>query len=107
MWIETDRVGDAFVVSMKGRIAAVSVPAVVSVLDEAVRARPRRVVVDLAGVDYVSSEGVRAFRETGRRLAETGSALVLCAAPEPVRMTLTLAGADEFSLEPSRDTALT
>ena len=92
---------------MKGRIAAVSVPAVLSVMDQAVAARPRRVIVDLAGVDYVSSEGIRAFRETGRRLADAGSALVLCAAPEPVRITLALAGADEFSLEPSRDTALT
>lgn len=107
LWIETVTVGDALVLSLTGRIAAASVPAVTSALDHALASRPRRLVVDLAGVDYISSEGVRAFRNAGRRLADIGSALVLCAPSEPVRITLGLAGGDEFSLETSRDTALT
>ena len=93
---------------MTGRIAAVSVPALVAALDQALATRPRRVVVDLAGVDYISSEGIDALRASGRRLAEIGSALVLCSPTDPVRITLTLAGgADDYRLETSRDTALT
>lgn len=98
--------GDAAVIAMTGRIAAASVPAVVSTLERTIALRPRRVVVDLAGVDYISSEGVGAFRVAGRRLAEIGSALVLCSPTEPVRITLGLTGGTEFSLEASRDTAL-
>ena len=45
------------------------------------------VLIDLTGVDYVSSGGVRAFSE-----AAAGQRLVLCAPPGPVRITLELAG---------------
>jgi anti-anti-sigma factor len=107
LWIEREQLGDAIVLSLRGRIATVGVPAVISALDQALATRPRRVVVDLAGVDYISSEGVRAFRNAGLRLAEFGSALVLCSATEPVRITVSLSGGNEFTLEASRNAALT
>lgn len=68
----------------------------------------RRLVVDLAGVEYVSSAGLRVFLKLARRVKDTGGELLLCAMGEPVRQVFDLAGfLPLFAIEPSRERALT
>jgi len=67
----------------------------------------RRLVVDLAGVEYVSSAGLRVFLKLARRVKDAGGTLVLCAMGEPVRQVFDLAGfLPLFAIEPSRERAL-
>jgi stage II sporulation protein AA (anti-sigma F factor antagonist) len=51
----------------------------------------RRVVLDLEGVRYVSSAGLRVFLIVAKRLAGNG-AFALCRATEPVRQVLDMTG---------------
>jgi len=68
----------------------------------------RRLVVDLAGVEYVSSAGLRVFLKLARRVKDAGGVLLLCALGEPVRQVFDLAGfLPLFAIEPSRERALT
>jgi anti-anti-sigma factor len=52
----------------------------------------RRLVLDFAGVDYISSAGLRGLLVTARRAKEVKAAWVLCALAEPVRQVFELAG---------------
>jgi anti-sigma B factor antagonist len=68
----------------------------------------RRLVVDLAGVEYVSSAGLRVFLKLARRVKDAGGELLLCAMGEPVRQVFDLAGfLPLFAIEASRERALT
>ena len=80
-------------------------------LEEAIRKTvdggARDLLVDFAGVDYISSAGLRVFLVLAKRMRDLKGRLVLCGMPEPVRQVFHLAGfMPLFSVEPSRDAAL-
>ena len=80
-------------------------------LDQAVRrivdAGARDIVVDFAGVDYISSAGLRVFLVLAKRMRDLRGRLALCGMPEPVSQVFRLAGfMPLFQVEPSRDAAL-
>ncbi|MGE3843694.1 MAG: STAS domain-containing protein [Vicinamibacterales bacterium] len=80
-------------------------------LDERLRhhlgAGARRVVVDLAQVDYISSAGLRVMLALAKRLREVQGTLVLCAMTEPVRQVFELAGfVPLFTVDTTLDVAL-
>ncbi|GAA4467058.1 STAS domain-containing protein [Phytohabitans houttuyneae] len=54
-------------------------------VDAALTARPGRVVLDLTGVGFVSSEGVSALLNATRQAAHTGTTLAITATPRLVR----------------------
>jgi anti-anti-sigma factor len=67
----------------------------------------RLVVVDMAGIDYISSAGLRVFLRLAKKLKEVGGGLALGAMGEPVRQVFELAGfLPLFAIEPSRELAL-
>jgi anti-anti-sigma factor len=67
----------------------------------------RPLVLDLAGVEYVSSAGLRVLLKLARRMKDAGGELLLCAMGDPVRQVFDLAGfLPLFSIEPSRQRAL-
>ena len=80
----------AFVLT--GRISLTTAPQLEQALDAAVAAGTREIVVDLAGVDYVSSAGLKVLARTAERLTALGGRLVLAAPQPPVRVALELAG---------------
>jgi anti-anti-sigma factor len=53
-----------------------------------------RVIVDLAGVDFLTSMGLRLFLLTGKSVASRGGRLVLLNPTDLVREELTLTGVD-------------
>jgi anti-anti-sigma regulatory factor len=55
----------------------------------AARTESASVVIDLAGVDYISGAGVTVLREA----AGNGTRMILCGLREPVRIALELAQA--------------
>jgi anti-anti-sigma regulatory factor len=69
----------------------------------AARRQAPRLIVDLAGVDYISGPGVVALLET----AERADALILCGLGEAVRNTLDLAGVNgRVRIVETRDAAI-
>ena len=83
--------GDALVV-VAGRLSAAVAPRLASVLADAVAAGDRRIVLDLRGLDYISSAGILALEVAAARLRTDGGELVLCGPTPPVRLALDLSG---------------
>ncbi len=70
------------------------------------RAVEPRLVVDLSGVEYVSSAGLRVFLMLARNVKASGGTLVLCALSASVRQVFDLAGFTTlFTVEASTEDA--
>ncbi len=82
--------GDCVVVAVSGRIGAAGAPQVVEALNGAGR-RGSRIVLELSGVDYISSPGVAAIEQSGSQLREEGKTLVVRGAQGAARLCLDLA----------------
>jgi anti-anti-sigma factor len=66
-----------------------------------------RLVVDLSGVEYISSAGLRVLLLLAKRLKGPAGGLALCGLTPPVRQVLDLAGfLPLFPLHASREEAL-
>jgi anti-anti-sigma regulatory factor len=64
-------------------------------------------VIDLGGVDYISSAGLKALAAAANLCAHAHGGLALCGLGEPVRIALDLGGMlADFPVEPSRDRAI-
>lgn len=85
------REGD-LVLTLTGRVGFVSAPTLVATVADAVARGDRRLVLDVAAVDYVSSAGLNALEAAIDRCAQADGRLVLRAVTEPVRLTLELGG---------------
>ncbi|MEO5762598.1 MAG: STAS domain-containing protein [Vicinamibacteria bacterium] len=66
-----------------------------------------RLVVDLSGVEYVSSAGLRVFLMLAKKMKSASGRLGLCALPASVRQVFDLAGFTSlFVVEPTVEQAL-
>jgi len=105
--IDRVTVGDVHVFAPVGRVGTLSSGGLIEALTGPIKAGTPRMVVDLAGVDYISSAGLLALQSVAARVHHAGGDLVLCGLVEPVRVAFDLAGLlSEFAVEPSRDRAL-
>lgn len=107
MEIGDEQVSETLVIAPRGRVDSVSSGElerhVVSRLDGGAR----RVVIDLAGVEYISSAGLRVLLVAAKRLKPPQGVLVLCGLGPSVRTVLELAGfMSLFTVEPAREQAL-
>jgi anti-anti-sigma factor len=102
-----DREGDAAVVAPTGRLDNASAPLLQKALLTVEAAGERRLVVDLAGVDYVSSAGLAVLFALAKRTREHGGSLAICALREQVRRVFDLAGyTAHFTIRASRHDAV-
>lgn len=92
MDIREERDGSAVVLSMSGRLDATTAKAFEDHILGAIDAGARRLVVDLGGLDYVSSSGLRVLLLAARRLQRTQGRLSLCSPVERVQRVFDLAG---------------
>ena len=103
---QTDRDG-VTIVSPQGRIDTTTSGSVEDALRHAVDGGARRLVVDLAGVQYISSAGLRVFLVLAKRMRDLHGTLVLSGMTEPVRQVFQIAGfMPLFRVEPTRESAL-
>jgi anti-anti-sigma factor len=95
------------IVAPKGRIDSTTSAAFDEHLLGVVSAGSRRIVVDFAAVDYISSAGLRVMLALAKRMRENKSSLVLCGMGEAVHQVFALAGfLPLFAIDGSRDAAL-
>jgi anti-anti-sigma factor len=99
--------GNALSVCLKGRLDTVGVDQVESSVIAAVAAHQGHVAIDLAGVSFLASMGVRLIITLARSQQARGKQLVLFAAPPAVRSTLDMVALDKIiPIVPTRAEAL-
>jgi anti-sigma B factor antagonist len=70
------------------------------------RGGEKHLVVDLSGVEYVSSAGLRVFLMLARKVKASGGKLALCGLPPSVKQVFDLAGFTAlFAVEGTADQA--
>jgi anti-anti-sigma factor len=107
MQIGEERAAGALVVAPAGRLDSVTSSELEKHIASRLDAGARRLVVDLAGVEYISSAGLRVLLMAAKRLKEPPAALVLCGMGPSVRAVLELTGfVPLFAIEPTREQAL-
>jgi anti-anti-sigma factor len=107
MDIAETRQGLVFVVAPAGRADSTTSDALEQALTKAIDAGELRLVVDLEGVSYISSAGLRVLLIVAKRLKTQRGTLVLCALTDAVRQVFDLAGfLPLFLVEPTRDLAV-
>ena len=84
---------EGLIVFVTGRLGAPTSVRLASALDEIVSAGHSRLLLDLSGVDYLSSSGLAVVEMTAARLKDSGGILVLCGLQEPVRVSFEVSGA--------------
>jgi anti-anti-sigma factor len=82
---------DGVRIAAAGRLSAATAPRLVEALVAAIEVGKRRIVLDLSGLDYISSAGILAIQAAGARVEAEGGALTVENAQPPVRVALDLA----------------
>lgn len=107
MTLTHEKHGSVWIAAPAGRVDTVTSPSLEDALAGAIARGEHRIVLDCAGVDYVSSAGLRVLLVTAKRLREAGGRFVLCGLTPPVRQVFELAGfMPLFAIEPSRAAAV-
>ena len=107
MKLSDDPRGDVLVVRPEGRIDTNTSEELESWLMSRLAGGPRRLVVDMSAVDYISSAGLRVFLMTVKKLRGTGGQLVLGGLNPSVRQIFELAGfLSIFAVEADVDRAV-
>lgn len=106
MDIREERRDSALVVAPLGRVDSNSASALEAAL--LAKAKEPRLIVDLGGVEYISSAGLRVFLMLARKVKESGGRLALCGLGASVKQVFDLAGFTAlFVVEPGVEQALT
>jgi anti-anti-sigma factor len=107
MRIGEEKDGRALVIAPEGRVDSVSSSELERLVVSRIEAGEKRLVLDLSGVEYISSAGLRVLLMAAKRLKEPPGGLVLCGMGPSVRTVLELAGfLPLFAVEARREEAL-
>ncbi len=107
MRIGEEKDGGALVIAPEGRVDSVSSSELEKLVVSRIDAGEKRLVLDLSGVEYISSAGLRVLLMAAKRLKEPPAGLVLCGMGPSVRTVLELAGfLPLFAVEARREQAL-
>ncbi len=105
--IPSEKIGSANVLSPKGDVDLSRSPALRNALRQAQAAKPSKLVVDLAGVEYMDSSGVATLVEALQIARKNNTKIVLCDLKDKVRSIFEIARLDTvFTIVNSRDDAL-
>ena len=90
--VRTETIGQAMALTVRGRLgeAGVRDPDLLAALADTRGARA--LVVDLSGVDYLSSPGLALLETLVADAAAAGQTLVVCGLTDPVRIAVDLSG---------------
>ena len=94
MEITTEKTPDLLVARLRGRLDSTWCPAVQDALTAYVKAGEHALRLDMSGVDYISSTGLRVLLSTYKQLKAVKGRFVIAPASAAVTETLSLAGMD-------------
>jgi len=108
MQISEDKNGDVLTVGLKGRLDAATSKTVEEFLLKKIDAGEKKLVLDLSGLDYISSVGLRVFMMAAKRLKVVQGKIVVCALSTPIKQVFEIAGfTNLFPMFDTRDAAAT
>jgi anti-anti-sigma factor len=103
MEVQKERVGDAHVVTVSGRLDGIYSTNFANQVGELINGTGSKILIDFTEIDYVSSAGLRALLVLMKKATACGSIFALCGVNEQVREVLDISGfAAMFSIHPSR-----
>lgn len=86
--------GDVFILRVKGRLDAVSSPQAEKKIFEAVREGQSNLLLDMGGVSYLSSAGMRMLLSITKKLRTVPGKLAICSVTANVTDVLKMSGFD-------------
>ena len=92
MDIKQEKVGNVVAVVLKGRVDAATSKTVEDALLNLIDGGERKFVIDLAGVDYISSVGLRVLILAAKRLKPLQGAVTVCSLQPQIRQVFDIAG---------------
>ena len=90
--INTGKEKDRFIVTVKGRMDAVTAPEFEKCMREWIDAGETEFIVDFGGLDYVSSAGLRSILTIAKNLKMKEGQIVLCALRDTVKEVFEISG---------------
>jgi anti-anti-sigma factor len=107
MDVRTSEHNGVAIAVIRGSIDVVNSEQLQATLLELVRNGKRRLLLDLAQVDYVSSAGLRVFLAVAKELKAEGGHLRFCSLAKPVKQVFDLTGVSfRVNLYDTREAAL-
>jgi anti-anti-sigma factor len=105
--VKSAQVRGVLVLEPKGRIDSSSVAAMDDAFRQALSAEARPMLVDMSGVEYISSGGLRSFLLTLKEVKKREGKMCLCSLSPSVSKVFKLAGFNTiFDIRNGRDEAL-
>lgn len=105
--VEPDRSSGVSILTVAGRVSHRTAPDLETALALATGTPGGGVVLDLSGVDYISSPGLRAVEAAAARMSASGRGLVVCGLRDAVSVAFDLAGlTGTVAIEESRAQAI-
>lgn len=92
MEISETQHANATVLALSGRLDGLASPALEQRVDAILAAGTKTLVLDLSGLAYVSSAGLRVFLTAAKKFKTAGGRATFAALPAPVREVFELSG---------------
>jgi anti-sigma B factor antagonist len=107
MEISERKTADIITLSLAGKLDTSTAKAFEEKILGQIESGERRIVIDLARLDYISSAGLRVFVLAAKRLDGTRGKIALCALRDSVKQVFDIAGFSSiFSVYGSHDEAI-
>ena len=94
--LTTERSGQTLIVSAKGRIDGTNANEVQGVLSSAIEPGVKLMLLDLGGLTYISSAGLRVIMLTARTLDRSGAKFAVGSPAGPIREVFQISGFDQI-----------
>lgn len=92
MEIHDERIGDTCVVTARGRLDGGASAAFADRVSGLISSQNPKLLIDFAGVDFVTSAGLRAVLLLVKKVKAAGGSFALCGVQEQVREVLDITG---------------
>ena len=107
MEIKVEREGGALVAMTEGRVDGANAREFHEALQSIIDETDRTVILDMGGLTYISSAGLRAILQTARTLKRQNGRLAVCALSDSVNEVFRVSGFDKIiDTYPSSDEAI-
>lgn len=92
--LKEEKKGDILILRIKGRLDAISSPMAEKKVFDCINNGQFRLLLDFAGVSYLSSAGMRMLLSTTKRLKSLSGRLIVCSISSNVMDVLKMSGFD-------------
>ncbi|MEN6374337.1 MAG: STAS domain-containing protein [Smithella sp.] len=107
MEIDTAKENNKVIVSVKGKIDAVTAPEFEKTLADLIVEGEKAFLINFDGLEYISSAGLRSILSTAKQLRPKNGNMIFCGLKGPVRDVFKISGFDTiFKIYNSREEAL-